>query len=136
MLWFCFYILDLDFTHCDLSFGFMCHLWAGTFLKKKKFNGYKLTIIEKGIWTLVLLIININIYYWTRKLFFFLFFFTLFDCVGDIGLAWLCFYKLLELINCVNIFKYQLEKDRKYAGQELESFVNNLGIPFLKLHQE
>ena len=106
------------------------------FKKKKKFNGYKLTIIEKGIWTLVLLIININIYYWTRKLFFFLFFFTLFDCVGDIGLAWLCFYKLLELINCVNIFKYQLEKDRKYAGQELESFVNNLGIPFLKLHQE
>ena len=106
------------------------------FKNKKKFNGYKLTIIEKGIWTLVLLIININIYYWTRKLFFFLFFFTLFDCVGDIGFAWLCFYKLLELINCVNIFKYQLEKDRKYAGQELESFVNNLGIPFLKLHQE
>ena len=106
------------------------------FKKKKKINGYKLTIIEKGIWTLVLLIININIYYWTRKLFFFLFYFTLFDCVGHIGLAWLCFYKLLELINCVNIFKYQLEKDRKYAGQELESFVNNLGIPFLKLHQE
>ena len=73
---------------------------------------------------------NINIYYWTRKLFFLFFFFcTWFDCVRDIGLAWLCSYKLLELINCVNILKYQLEKDRKYAGQELGLFVNNLGIP-------
>ena len=36
----------------------------------------------------------------------------------------------------MNIFKYQLEKDRKYAGQGLGSFVNNLGIPLLKLHQE
>ena len=36
----------------------------------------------------------------------------------------------------MNIFKYQLGKDRKYAGQGLGSFVNNLGIPLLKLRQE